>query len=138
MDQAAVASGLAHGAFHLRMSPVSDQDQLVAGLAVAGDLQVDLGDQGAGGVEDPQTPPVGLLAHGLGDPVGAEDDGGPVRDLVQLVDEDGAAALQSFHDEAVVDHLVADVDRCPVEVEHALDDLDGTVDAGTEAAGVGE
>ena len=57
-----------------------------------------------------------------------------VRYFVQLIDEDRAHSLQPFDDEAVVDDLVAHVDRCAETLERELDDLDRTIDAGTESA----
>ena len=67
-----------------------------------------------------------------------EDDRGPCRHLVELVDEDRALGAQVAHDVGVVDDLVAHVDRRTELRERALDDLDRTVDAGTEAARLGE
>src|SRR5437762_9758033 len=43
--------------------------------------------QGAGGVDDAEPAPPRLVAHGRRDPVGAEDDGGAIRHLAELVDE---------------------------------------------------
>ena len=97
-----------------------------------------LGDQGAGGVEDAQAPRRRLLADILGDAVGAEDAGGAARDGGNLVDEDGAAVLEIIDHEAVVDHLVADVNGGAEQLEYALDDVDGAVDAGAKAAGIGK
>src|SRR5690606_31725620 len=70
--------------------------------------------------------------------VGAEDHGGAVGHLVQLLHEHGAAVLELVDHVAVVDHFVAHVDRRAQAIEGTLDDLDRAVDAGTEAAGVGE
>ena len=45
---------------------------------------------------------------------------------------------QRLHDVLVVDDLLAHVDGRPVQLERALDGLDGTVDAGAVAARGGE
>ena len=57
-----------------------------------------------------------------------------VRDLVELLDEDRALRLEVLDDVAVVDDLVADIDRRPEPLERQLHDLDGAIDAGAEAA----
>ena len=59
--------------------------------------------------------------------------------LVEFVHEHGALALaQILDDMSVVHDLVADVDRRAVLGERPLDDLDRTVDAGAEAAWLGQ
>ena len=71
----------------------------------------------------------------LGDAVRGEDHRlVGLRDFVELLDEDGALRLQAVDDVAVVDDLVADIDRRAEFLERQLDDLDGAVDAGAEAA----
>ena len=61
-----------------------------------------------------------------------------VGHLVELVDEDRTLGLQAFDHEAVVHDLVPDIDRPAVALEGALDDLDGAIDAGAEAARTGK
>ena len=117
---------------------MADQDDLEAVCAVSRHFQVDLGDQWAGGVEDAESALLRVLAHALGHAVGAEYDGRAGRDLVELVDEDGAAPFQAVDHEAVVHHFVTHIDGRSVELQDALDDLDGPVDTGAEAAWVGE
>ncbi|MNV95635.1 hypothetical protein D3C71_1905460 [compost metagenome] len=70
--------------------------------------------------------------------MGAEDDDDVVGDLVQFLDEDGAARAQVFDHELVVHHLVTHVDRRAEDFQSAVDDFDGAVDTGAEAAGIGE
>ena len=57
-----------------------------------------------------------------------------VRHFVELVDEHGAELLKPVDDKAVVDDLVADIDRRAEPLERELDDLDRPVDPGAEAA----
>ena len=54
--------------------------------------------------------------------------------VVELVDEDRAALAQVLDDVLVVHDLLAHVDRRAVQLERALDGLDGAVDAGAVAA----
>ncbi|MNE75707.1 hypothetical protein D3C80_1718910 [compost metagenome] len=61
-----------------------------------------------------------------------------VRALVQLLDEDRPHALQPLDDVAVVDDLVADIDGSAELLDGALDDLDGPIHPGAEAARRGE
>ena len=62
----------------------------------------------------------------------------PVRHFGQLLDEHRALRAQVVDHEAVVHDFVAHVDRRAERFERALDDLDGAVDAGAEAARLGE
>ncbi|MOA36210.1 hypothetical protein D3C78_1577190 [compost metagenome] len=66
------------------------------------------------------------------------DQGGAGWHVLQLLDEDGALVAQVVDHEAVMHHLVADIDRGAVDFQRSLDDGDGTVDAGAETARVGQ
>ena len=70
--------------------------------------------------------------------MGAEDGMRPGRHFGQLLDEAGTHPLQPLDDMAVVDDLMAHINRGPIEREGPLDDVDGTNDAGTEATGLGQ
>ncbi|KAG1089363.1 hypothetical protein G6F40_013323 [Rhizopus arrhizus] len=135
---AGLAVPLAHGAFHFRVAGVADQHHVTAGTAVAGDFEVDLGHQRTGGIEHLQATALGFLAHRLRNAMGAEDHRVVVRHFVQFLDEDRAALLQVVDHEAVVHHFMADVDGRAQRFDRALDDLDRTIDTGTETTRVGE
>ena len=70
--------------------------------------------------------------------MGAEDGMRPGRHLGQLLDETRTHPLQPLDDMAVVDDLMAHIDRGAVEREGPLDDVDGTNDTGTKTAGLGQ
>ncbi|MPN41674.1 hypothetical protein SDC9_189228 [bioreactor metagenome] len=70
--------------------------------------------------------------------MGAEDDGGARRNLIQLVDKNRAFFAQAVADELVMHDFVPDVDRCAEFFDGAFNDGDGAFDAGAEAARVGE
>ena len=70
--------------------------------------------------------------------MGRKHHGPIVRDLVELVDEHRAELAQAVDDEAVVDDLVADVDRRSEPLERELDDLDRAVDSRAKAARGGD
>ncbi len=74
----------------------------------------------------------------LGHAVGGEHGDRAGRDVVQLVHEDGAAGAQVLDNVAVMDDLMADIDRRAVFLQCAFDDLDGPFHTGAEAAGLGE
>ena len=68
----------------------------------------------------------------------AEDHGGVVGHLVQLVDEVAPFGPQRLDHVPVVDDLLAHVDRGRAHLQRELDDVDGAVDAGAEAARPGQ
>ena len=139
MDRAGVARvPLTHRAFDFGMAGVADQHHVAPGLAVARDFHVHLRHQRTGRIEHAKPACVGLAAHGLRNAVCAEDHGGAVRHLVELVDEHRALRAQLVDDEAVVHDFVAHVDRRAERLERALDDLDRAVDAGAETARIGQ
>ena len=70
--------------------------------------------------------------------MGREDHRPVVGNLVELVDEHRAQLAQAIDDEAVVDDLVADIDRRAELLERQLDDLDRAVDAGAKSARRGD
>ncbi len=105
---------------------------------VALGLAVDLGDEGASGVEIQQVAAFGFGGDGFGHAVGGEHDVAVLGHLVQFVHEHGALALELFHHVAVMDDLVADEDGGPVTAEGFLDDADGAVDTGAEATRAGQ
>ncbi len=70
--------------------------------------------------------------------MGAVEDRGARRDLVDTVDEDDTPATESFHDGAVVNDFMIDVKRSAVDFQSPFEAVDGHVDAGAEAARVGK
>ncbi len=132
------ARGLAHRAFDFRVAGVADHHDVAALLAHPRDLDVHLGDQRACRVEHAEAACFGIGAHRLGDAVRGEHDRRAGRNLVQLLDEHRALVAQVVDDELVVDHFVAHVDRRAELHERLLDDRDRAVDAGAEAARIGE
>src|SRR6185369_190909 len=137
-DEVDAAIELAHGALDLGVSLVADHDELIALARQLGHLHVDLAHQRAGRIEDREASFRRLLAHRLRHAVGAEDERRARRHLAEVLDEDRAFVLEVVDDVGVVDDLVADVDRRAELVERALDDLDRAIDAGAEAARLGE
>ena len=120
------------------MAGVADEhDRVALGRELLG-LDVDLGDQRAGGVDRVQAPLGGVRVHAGGDPVRREHDRRALGHLGLGLDEDRAALAQLLDDVLVVDDLLAHVDRRAVELERALDRLHGSVHARAVAARRGE
>ena len=101
-------------------------------------LEVDFGDQGASGVNHEQFSGGGFFTHSRGDTVGAENDARSFGHFGQLFDENGTRAAQLFHDVAVVDDFLPDVDGRAIKIEGNFDYIDGSYHARTEAAGFEE
>ena len=111
----------------LIVSRMPHEHDRVAGVAKAPGFRVDLANQRAGGVDHPMASPLGGEANLGRDAMGREHHRGPMRDLVDLVDEHHSARLQLLHDVAVVDDLPAHVERRAVANERALDDVNGAL-----------
>src|SRR2546430_11391160 len=80
-------------------------------VGVATRLRMHLGDERTDGVHDTKPALLAVLAHGRRDTVRGEDANLTGRDLVLVVDEDGAQVLETTHDMVVVHDLVSHVDR---------------------------
>src|SRR5690554_7906513 len=57
---------------------------------------------------------------------------------MQLVNKHRAAVAQVLYDELVVHHFMAHIDRWTEYFQRSVDDFDSPVDAGTEAAWIGQ
>lgn len=118
---------------------VSDEEDLVSLLGVADGLGVDFGDQWACGIDGGEVSRLGLGPNVRADAVGTKDDDGSLGHLIEVFDKRHAAAGEAAYDVFVVDDFVVDVDWSVVEeVQDLIDNIDGHVDTGTEAAGIGE
>src|SRR5439155_5530275 len=118
------------------MAGMPDQDQGPALGHIPLALIMDLGDQGAGGVEDGQAADGSLFLDAAGYAMGAEHGDRVRRHFRQVFDEDRTLVLQAFDHVLVVHDLVADIDRGTVFIERTLDYFDGTHDARAKSAGL--
>ena len=67
-----------------------------------------------------------------------KDDRAASGHLLELLHEYRAEPAQPLDHVPVVHHLMTHIDRCAEQLHRTLDDIDGAVNAGTEAARVGE
>ena len=130
---------LADGADHLGMTGVADQDDRAAALVMNESLAVDLGHERAGRINGEEIALAGHLGNRLRHAVGREDhrrrSGG---NLIEVVDEYRALGAQGIDNVAVVDNLVAHIDRRSVNRQRAFHRVDGAHHAGTETTWRGE
>ena len=70
--------------------------------------------------------------------MGAEDDGGTIRDLIEFFDEYRAFLSQVADHVTVVHDFMANVDGGRKYLQRTLDDLDSAIYTGTEATRVSE
>ena len=108
-------------------------------LSVANGFGVDLGDEGAGGVDGGEATAAGVVADSGADTVCGEDDDFAFGDEVEAIDEADAFVDEAGDDVFVVNDFVVDVDGgVGEEFDDLVNDIDGHADAGAEAAGVDE
>ena len=96
-------------------------------------LAVDLGDERAGRVDHAQIAVLGLAFDRARHAMRAKDGDAAGRDLGQIVYEARALGAQPLHHVAVVDDLVAHIDRRAIFLDRAFHDLDGALDSGAES-----
>ena len=95
---------------------------------------MNLGYQGASGIDDRQIARARLTLDVLRYAMGAEDRDGAVGNVADLFDENRAFGTQRFDDTFVVHDFMAHIDRRAETFYRTLDDLDGPFDPRTKAA----
>ena len=113
---------------------MADQEQVPPRCEMPLGFPVDLADQRAGGVDVVEFALPRFLGNGFRHAMRGEDHGHIVRNLLQLLDENGAFVLECPDDEPVVDDLVAHINRSAVAFERGLHNLDRANHARAEAA----
>ena len=129
-----LAVDLPKRALDFGMAVMADEHQHATPGDVSPPLVVHLGDQRARGVDGRQRPHLGFLLDLSRDAVGAEDGHGARRHVLQRLDEAGAFRLERFDDMAIVNDLVAHVDRGAMLGQRPLDNIDRPNDAGAKPA----
>jgi len=126
---------LAKSPDHLRMTGVTYEEDMAAVLDQPLSLAMDFRDERTGRIHELQAPVARVGGNGLGDAVRRKNDRSVIRNLIKLRHKNRAHVLEPIDHEAVMDDLVAHVDRGAETLERKLDDLDRAVDAGAEATG---
>jgi hypothetical protein len=138
LDQVDPVAQLPHRALDLGVPLVADHDEFVSFLGQLGHLDMHLGDQRTGGVVDPEATLGGFGTHRLAHAVRAEHQRRARRHVGQVLDKDRPLGPEVIDHIGVVHDLVPHVDRPSELAQRTLDDLDRTVDAGAEAARLGQ
>src|ERR687891_678815 len=133
--QADVLGGLAAGPDDLLVPLVADQEDRRLFLGEPTGFQVDLGHQGARGIDHPEPTTGRVLVHLGCHPVGRQHDRGALGNLRLLFDEHRALPFEVTDHVDVVDDLLADVHRRAVQAQGSLHDVHGTVHARAVTAG---
>ena len=129
---------LAQGALDFWMAGMADQHDGAAFAGKSRAVEVDLGDQRAGGVEHRQAARLGRHFDAAGNAVGRKNGGGAVGYFVQFLDKHRAHRAQPVDHMGVVDDFMPDIDRRAVLFQRPFDDGDGAHDPGAKSAGRGQ
>ena len=113
---------------------MADEHQHATPGNVPPSLVVHLGDQRASGVDSRQRPRPCVLLNFSRDAMGAEDGDGSRRHVLQRLDEARAFRLEQFDHVAIVDDLMAHVDRSAVFGQRPLDNIDRPNNASAKPA----
>jgi hypothetical protein len=117
------------------MAGMTDQHDLPAAAEMDLGFAMDLGDKRAGRVDRQQVPAAGIDRDRFRHPMGRKDDRHVgVGDFVEFLDEHGPLLPQALDHVAVVDDLVADIDRLAVHGERPFNRVDRAHHTGAEAA----
>ena len=137
-DQMHSIGRLPHRPFYFHVPRVTDHDDLEPRPLHAMHFLMDLGDQGAGGVEGSQATLGCRNADRRRDAMSAENQARAGLHIFGFFDEDRAFRPQIIHHPLVVDDLVAHVDRFLVSGDASLDNLDCPVDTSAKTPGIRE
>src|SRR5438874_597122 len=103
---------LPHRAQHLIVTFMPNEDNGVTLAGEADSLQMDLGDQGASGVNGSKTALGRNAAHLRRHAMSAIEQCGPMRNLAHMIHKDDASLTKLLHDGPIVHDLVIDVYGC--------------------------
>jgi len=135
IDNEGSVGSFAGGANDFLVILVADQNDGALFTGKLEGLEMNFGDQRAGGINYPERPILGFLANGGGNAVGAEDQDGIGRDLFDRFDENCTATAELFDDIGVVHDFMVHIDRGAVGFERELHNVDCANDSGAEPAG---
>jgi hypothetical protein len=121
-----LALELTHGSFDLRMAGMPDQDHDATIVEISLAFVMHLGDERTDCIEDRQPAALGIDFDRSRHAMSAEDRHRAGGHLGQALDETRALRLEALDDMAVMDNLVANIDRCAISLERTLDDFDRT------------
>ena len=117
---------------------MSDQDQVLAFLAVAGRIHMDFGDQRARGVDSTQVAALGFTPHFRADSVSTEYQYRSLGDGLDGFGKHHALGFKAVDDVPIVHDVVVDVDWLVQNTGESLDHFDRHCDARTEPPWIGQ
>ena len=123
---------LAHGALHLGVALVADHDELITLFVQLGHFYVDLADQRAGGIKNPEAARLRLQLNSLGHTVCGKNQGSPRWYVIECFNKDSTFFFEVVHHIGVVHNLMAYVDGAAKLLQCALHDLDCPVHTGAK------
>src|SRR5579875_83393 len=138
LHQADMFRRLARGAEDLVVSFVTDEQDRVIFLGEADSFEMDLGDERASGIDSSEAALGGGGADGRGDAVSAIQHRRALGHFFDVIYEEDTAFAKALDHRAIVDDLMVDIQRGAVDLQGALQALDGHVHPSTEAARIGE
>ena len=96
------------------------------------------GNQRTGCIKDPQLPLLSLLSDRLRNAMGTENHNHIIGHLMEFLDKDGTALAESIHHELVMHHFVTDIDRGTKDIQGAIDNINGPINAGAKPTWIGK
>ena len=115
------------------MTIVTNQHALAALATEAFHLEVHLGHQGAGRIEDLETALFSFGTDFFRNTVSTENNDRSTGNISQLINKNRAALTQLVDDKFIVHHLMAHINRRTKKIESTVDDINGTIDTSTKA-----
>jgi hypothetical protein len=116
------------------MSGMANEQYVPAFFDQALGLSMDLGNERAGCIDISKRALARFDRNRFGHAVSRKDHRTVVGHFLKLVDEDRAHFFEALDDKAIVDDLMAHIDRRAEALQRELDDLNGTINPGTKAA----
>ena len=131
-NQMNAALGLAHRAFDLGMSTMSDHDDFAAFALNFGDLNMNLGDERTGRIKHAQSQRLGLGAYSPGDAMSRKNQGCARRHLFKLIDKNGPKPAQPGNHMVVMDNFMTYINGRTKFLQGTLDNFNRPVHAGAK------
>ena len=125
-------------ALNLRVPGVANQHAFNPAGSIARHFHVHLGDQRTGRIKYLKSATIRLVLDGTADSVRTKDHRGIVGHLLEFFDKYRTAVAQAIHHIAVMNHLVANINRRAEDIDGTVDNLDRSIDPSTKPPRIGQ